>query len=226
MKRSWLFLQSVLIVLILPILACGPNISQVTPTPTKTPKKVQTLAPLATVTATVPVIILPTDTPTPTNTPTPTETPIPTDTPTPIPTDTPTPIPTDTPPPPPPTNTPVPPPPPTSPPAPPPPPPPAPDSKPNVVVELRDGDTYDAGEKIKIKFIVTDPDGVWSFTWGIFTQNLTPLIGGEKICHNAPECSLEEEVYAPPIPGTYIVGADAVDSKGEGGRGISGVNIR
>jgi hypothetical protein len=90
---------------------------------------------------------------------------------------------------------------------------------------LPDGNTFDRNEEFKVKFIVRDPDGVWSFTWGIFTQNQTSLMGGEKICHNAPECQHEVEVESP-LQGTFIVGADAVDSKGQTGRGIGEIYIR
>jgi hypothetical protein len=94
-----------------------------------------------------------------------------------------------------------------------------------VIVELPDGNTFDKGDEFEIKFIVRDPDGVWSFTWGIFTHNQTSLMGGEEICHNARECSHEVEVEAPPFSGTFIVGADAVDSKGETSRGIAEIYI-
>jgi hypothetical protein len=131
------------------------------------------------------------------------------------------------PPPPPPTNTPIPPPtapPPTAPPAAPPPGPAK--AKTDIVIELPEGNTYDAGDKFKIVFIVKNPDGVWSFTWGIFLQNLTPLIGGEKVCHNAPECTHVEEVVAPPLTGSYIVGADVAKSNGEIERGIGEIYVR
>jgi hypothetical protein len=160
------------------------------------------------------------------------------DTPTPVPTDTPaaesptdTPVieaaPTDTPLPP--TNTPAPPPPPppTNTPAPPPPPPPTPvpvNQGPQVDVQLSDGNSYDVGEKVKIKIVVRDPDGVSSFTWGIFTQNQVPLKGGDKNCNGATECSthIEEGI---PIPGTFIIGADAVDTKGNTNRGLGEIYV-
>jgi hypothetical protein len=94
-----------------------------------------------------------------------------------------------------------------------------------VIVELPDGNTHDLGDTFEVKFIVRDPDGVWSFTWGFFTQNQTSLKGGEKICHNAPECEEEVEIESP-LRGTFIVGADAVDSKGEVARGIGEIYIR
>ena len=221
MKYSWFKLHVILMALIVPILACGPGISQITPTPTKTPRRVRTVVSLPTVTPTLVSSptpeILPTDTPTPASTPI--DTPIPeqaTDTPTPEPvppTDTPLP-----PPPPPPTNTP--PPPPTSPPAPPPA-----DSKPEVFVELPDGDVFSAGEEVRIVFIVRDPDGVDRFTWGIFLQNLTPLIGGDKVCGGATECKVEVKENAPSLTGTYIVGADAVDVNGNTARGTSAIYV-
>ena len=205
-----------------PVLACGPGISQVTPTPTKTPRRART------------VVSLPTVTPTPLSTPTPEIPPTDTPMPTPVPTDTPIPVPptdTSTPEPPTPTNTPLPPPPPTNTPVPaqptsPPPPPtsPPPSSKPEVIVELPEGDVFNTGEEVKIIFIVRDPDGVDNFTWGIFLQNLTPLVGGDKSCGGATECRVEVEEKAP-ISGTYIVGADAVDVHGNTARGTSAIYV-
>lgn len=219
MKYSSFKLHIALIALIVPVLACGPSLGQVTPTPTKTPIRERTVVSLPTVTLT------PTSTPTPLPTDTPTVTPIPTDTPTPIPpTETPTPVPptnTPVPPPPPPTDTPLPP---TNTPPPPPPPQP-PSSAPEVVVELPDGDVFDAGDEVKIIFIVRDPDGVDKFTWGIFLQNLTPLVGGDKFCGGATECKIEVEENAPPLTGTYIVGADAVDVHGNAARGTSAIYV-
>ncbi len=74
-------------------------------------------------------------------------------------------------------------------------------------------------------FIVRDPDGVSAFTWGIFTQNETPLMGGDKKCNGAVECREEKKVDAP-VPGTYIIGADAVDVKGNASRGIGEIYVR
>ena len=206
----------------LPLLACGPlTASQITPTPTKTPRKERNLVTLPTVTNT------PESTPTLPPTDTPVPTPIPTDTPTPLPTDTPTPDPT-------PTNPPPPPPPPTSPPAEapppdtpaePPPPPPVDESKPEVIVQLPGGSSFSPGDEVKIIFIVRDPDGVNRFTWGIFLQNLSPLVGGDKVCNGAPECQIEVKEEAPPLKGTYIVGADAVDVLGNTSRGISEIYV-
>jgi hypothetical protein len=230
MRRSLLLWPYIFITLIVPILACGPAASQqFTPTPTKTPRRVKILpqAPIATTTA----VLLPTTASTsealPVDTPTPlppTETPVPelppTDTPAPE-----LPPPTDTPPPPPPTNTP-PPPPPTNTPAPPPPTQPPANEGPQVTIELPDGNTYDAGEDITIIFVVRDPDGVGSFKWGIFMQNQSPLIGGDKECGGATECRHEVEEEVPPIPGTYLVGADAVDTKGKTVRQVGEIYVR
>ncbi|MCB9079757.1 MAG: hypothetical protein H6631_19300 [Anaerolineaceae bacterium] len=226
MKVRWILGQTILFIIILPMLACGSIAADVTPTPTKTPRRIQTVPPLET-TAPVMDIVLPTptDTPLPTDTPTPTETP----TETPIPTETPTPVP--------PTNTPVPaapppppptatsPPEPTEPPAPPTEPPPPPSSKPDIIVELPDGNTHDVGDDFKVVFIIRDPDGVAEMTWGIFTQNQTALLGGDVNCGNAVECRHEEEVSAP-YRDTFIVGADAVDSTGQTNRGIGEIYIR
>ena len=75
-------------------------------------------------------------------------------------------------------------------------------------------------------FVVIDPDGVSEISWGVFTQNQTPLVGGDVNCRNATECRHKEKLEAPPFSGTFIVGADAVDSKGENNRGIGEIYIR
>ena len=222
MRRFLLLLPALLLVLT-PSLACGlGRVSQVTPTPTKTPKRVLALDRIPTATPTPTV----TDTPTPLP-PTDTPTPLPTDTPTPLPpTDTPTPLPTDTPippPPPPPTDTP-PPPPPADTPAPPPPTQPPP-SETTVSVELPDGQEFGTDDEVKLVFVVRNPNGVKEFTWGIFTQNLTSLKGGNHNCSGATECRLEIEENAPPIPGTYIVGADAIGADGKMVRGIGEIYV-
>ncbi|MFN8454683.1 MAG: hypothetical protein U0401_08455 [Anaerolineae bacterium] len=222
MKRSLFLLSGALMLIFAPILACGPSAaSRVTPTPTKTPKRVLALEQTPTSVAT--------PTPAPTSTPVPTDTPTlpppPTDTPLP-PTDTPTPVPTDTPvppPPPPPTFTPAPPPPPTQPPAPQPTQPPP--SALQVIIELPDGKEFSAGDKVKINFIVTDPNGVSKFEWGIFTQNQTPLKNGKKDCGGATECREEIKENAPSLSGTYIIGADAVSSNGATKRGIGEIYV-
>ena len=225
MRHAWLLLQSVLIILSVPVLACGALSRQVTPTPTKTPK-IKTLVPIAT--AALPAIDdLATNTPIPDILPTATPVPVPpTDTPTPEPppTDTPTPEPppTNTPLPPPPTNTPLPPPP-TNTPAPPPPPPPPANAETQVFVELPEGSRYSPGDRVKIVVIVRDPDGIANFAWGIFSLNDTPFpVGGDRNCGGATECRIDEDVTAPPLPDTYKVGVDVIDSKGASTRGFFG----
>ena len=218
MRQSLFLLHSALLMLVAPILACGPIAAQITPTPTKTPKRIQVLEQLPTHTPTP--ALLPTNTPVPEVIEAP-----PADTPTPEPlppTDTPTPEPlppTDTPLPPPPTNTPLPPPP-TDTPAPPTdtPPPPTPANRgPDVVVQLPNGDTYSSGSEIRIIIIVTDPDGVKSFTWGIFAENRSPLpVGGTENCGNRTECRIEQNFAAPPFQGQFAVGVEAVDVLGQG----------
>lgn len=224
MKRSLLLLPGVLMIVFAPILACGPSAaSRVTPTPTKTPKRVLALQQTPTSAATSTPVPVPTDTPTP----------VPTDTPVPLPTDTPVPVPTDTPVPPP-TNTPVPPPPappptdtpvpaPTQPPAPAPTQPPA--SALQVIIEFPDGQEFGTDDKVSINFIVRDPGGVSKFEWGIFTQNQTSLKGGKKECGGATECREEIRESAPPIPGTFIVGADAIATNGATKRGLGEIYI-
>ena len=231
MKRS-ILLRAVLICLVL-LLACGRGSAlRITPTPTKTPRLIRTVEPISTGSLTSPLapastspVMLPTPVPVE-EVPTAAPQVVPTDTPLPEPTATETPVPpTDTPapPPPPPTN---PPPPPTNTPAPPPPTQPPANTGPQVIVELPDGNTHSEGDNFRLIIIVRDPDGVKSFTWGIFTQNQTPLIGGDRDCGNATECRIEEELEAPPISGTYLAGADAVDSKGATTRGVGEIYVQ
>lgn len=223
MKKFWLFV----VIMMLPVLACGPSLSaQITPTPTKTPKRIRTVAPLETPTPVV--IVLPTDTPVPTATFTPT--PIPTETPTPPPT------PTETPTPPPPTRPPAPP---TQPPTPVPTQPPAqptqpaatvqpttpPSSGPTVVISLPDGDTYNQNDKVNFTITVSDPDGVATFTWGVFTENQSPVgLGDDKNCGNGNECSLSGNFKAK-LTGRFIFGVDAIDTKGNKTRTIQGMYV-
>jgi hypothetical protein len=75
-------------------------------------------------------------------------------------------------------------------------------------------------------FVVRDPSGVKEFTWGIFTQNQTSLKGGKHECGGATECRLEVKENAPPIKGTYIVGADALNVNGKITRGIGEIYVR
>jgi hypothetical protein len=94
-----------------------------------------------------------------------------------------------------------------------------------VIVELPDGNEFSTDDEVKINFIVTDPNGVSKFEWGIFTQNQTPLKNGKKDCGGATDCRVEVRENAPPLPGTYIVGADAVSSNGATKRGIGEIYI-
>lgn len=216
MKRN-LHLWGAFLLIILPALACGPSVAEVTPTPTKTPRLIRTVEPLGPAateiivpTNTFTPEIFPTDTPAPTDTPTPEPLP-PTDTPTPEP-----PPPTDTPappPPPPPTDTPVPPPPPADTPAAPAPTQPPASTGPQIVIELPDGDRFGVGDDVRVIITVRDPDGVANFEWGIFTENNVSVKGGERGCGNATECRIEEEFEAV-LAGTFQVGVEAVDTKG------------
>ena len=218
MKRIF-FLWGLVVLLVVPALACGSTVSQITPTPTKTPRLIRTLAPISTAAPTD--ISLPTNTPVaevpPTDTPTPEPAPTDTATPEPVP-------PTDTPvPPPPPTDTPPPPPPPTNTPAPPPtntPAPPQPtqtpaNAGPQVVIELPNGDDYGLGDEIIVIITVTDSDGVDEFNWGVFTENNVAIKGGDKDCGGATECRIEEEFDAA-LAGAFQVGVEAKDNKGQG----------
>ena len=90
---------------------------------------------------------------------------------------------------------------------------------------MPDGNEYDIGDEIKVIFVVRDPDGVKNFSWGFFTQNQTSLKGGKHECGGSTECRLEVEEDAPPIEGTFIVGADAIDNKGEVNRGIGEIYV-
>ncbi len=213
MRHYVVLLQALLLLIGVPTLACGPAAMQVTPTPTKTPKIIQ--LPAESPTPTAAVVDLPTFTPAPEIPPTDTPLP-PTDTPVPEPpTDTPPPPPTDTPPPPPPpppTDTPVPLPPTDTPPPPPPTTPPS--SGPAIVIDLPDGDTFNTGDEVRVRIIVSDPEGVSTFTWGVFTENGTPVIGGDRGCGNSTQCEIEEEFEAQ-LPGAFRVGVEALDRNGQ-----------
>ncbi len=232
-KNSWFLIHIMLLLFMLPALACGPSLgSQVTPTPTKTPKIVRTLEPLPSPTPLVIEVELPTNSPAvPVDTPTPVP---PADTPTPElpPTDTPTPEPppTDTPPPPPPaTNTPVPPPPPpTNTPGPPPPtspPPPPPSTGPAVLIDIPTGDEYALNQEVRFNITVTDPDGIRSFTWGVFAQNGSPVgLGGERGCGGALQCDLSDK-FDTKLVGIFFLGVDAVDNQGNTTREIKQIYV-
>lgn len=225
MRNFTLLRRAAIGILVLAVLACGPIARlQVTPTPTKTPKFVQRVAELVTAIPTPTVVIVrqPTATETPTPAPpTPTSAPEEFLPPTEPPTPEPSPLPTNTPAPPPPappTNTPAPPPPAEPPtPAPPPPtsPPPAPASSgPTVIIDLPDGDTYGVGDTVKLNITVTDPNGVSDFEWGIFTENKTAVLGGDKGCGNAVECKISEEFEAE-LPGAFQIGVEAKNAQGQ-----------
>ena len=241
MRKERFIWRFVFGIVVLTMLACGPIASRdITPTPTKTPKRLQNLATLTPTTTVVipatavPVEELPPDTSVTADTPVTTDpsapvtdpatdTPVPEavteDTPTSEPepaTDTPEPAaaPTNTPvPPPPPTNTPVPPPPaPTNTPAPPPPPA---NTGPTVIIELPNGDTYAIGEEVRLIITVRDSDGVNSFSWGVFTENQVGVAGGNQDCGNATECRIEE-TFTAALPGAFQIGVEAKDATGIG----------
>ncbi|GEM_PF-2452010 len=230
MKRKKLL--CIFVILIIPILACSSGNSQITPTPTKTPKPlkpIQVVLPTFTVTPLALPVTEPTAAPThmantplpeslPTNVPLASDTPIPAPLP---PTDTPSPPPTDTPLPKPPTKTPLPPPPPTATPIPLPPtatplplPSPTPASQgPEVTIELPDGDTYKVGDQVTIIITARDPDGVNNFKWGVFNQGNQSLVGGDKNCNRATECSTKEKFKAA-LKGQFEIGVEAKDGNG------------
>jgi hypothetical protein len=56
--------------------------------------------------------------------------------------------------------------------------------------------------------------------WGVFTQNNTGLVGDTVDCSDKTECRVEQSFTAPDISGTFIVGADASDTKGMINRGV------
>ena len=73
---------------------------------------------------------------------------------------------------------------------------------------------------MKIIFVVRDPDGVNSFTWGVFAQNGSPLgLGGEHNCGGATECGTNEK-FETKLTGQFFVGVDTVDTKGNKTREI------
>jgi hypothetical protein len=96
-----------------------------------------------------------------------------------------------------------------------------------VIIELPKGNTFDRNDQVKVVIIVRDPDGVTSFTWGVAAQNQALLpVGGDKACNGAAECRTEEEFDASVPSGTYIIGADAVDTKGATTRGVGEIYVR
>jgi hypothetical protein len=95
-----------------------------------------------------------------------------------------------------------------------------------VVVEFPDGNEVDAGDDIKIVFVVRDPNGVKEFSWGIFTQNKTPLKDGKKDCGGATECRQEIKEEVPPIKGALIAGVEAKSVNGQGKIGIGEFYVR
>ncbi len=103
--------------------------------------------------------------------------------------------------------------------------PPQPSSDLEVIITLPNGNSYPKSGQVKVIYTIRDTDGVTSFTWALFTQNLTPLIGGEVLCHNAPECIHEETINLPSITGTYIIGGEAVDSTGQIEREIAEIYV-
>ena len=67
---------------------------------------------------------------------------------------------------------------------------------------------------MEFRIVVSDPDGVSSFTWGLFAQNASPLgLGGEKNCGNSGQCDASGEFEAQ-LTGQFFLGVDAADSKG------------
>jgi hypothetical protein len=80
---------------------------------------------------------------------------------------------------------------------------------------LPDGDTYGVGDEVKLIITVRDSDGVGKFSWGVFTENKTGLLGDEEDCHSAPECRIEEE-FETQLPGAFQIGVEAKDTKGQG----------
>ncbi len=94
-----------------------------------------------------------------------------------------------------------------------------------MIVEFLNGTNFGPGDEIRIRFIVRDADGVGEVSWGVFTQNRTPLIGGEHNCNGTVDCSFEINEDAPPITGTFLVGADALDTKGNTTRGVGEVYV-
>jgi len=105
------------------------------------------------------------------------------------------------------------------------PPPPPPSSGPVVVISLPDGDTYKTGDKVKFDITVSDPDGVKSFTWGVFTQNQSPVgLGGDKGCGNATQCTLSDKFEAK-LPGIFFLGVDALDTAGNTVREVKQIYV-
>ncbi len=231
-RHKW-FYQITLTVMLAPLLACGSNlISQVTPTPTKTPTPLQVLTATPTSTPIIIEVQLPTATPVPVagedttinpaiaedpasqdviaEEPTPTETPTPEPpTPTPVP---PTPTNTFIPP----TFTPVPPPtatftplPPTNTPQPTSPP------GPQIIVSLPEGDIYSVGDTIEFEVTVRDPNGVDRFSWGVIRARVEPMgVGGDRRCNGSTECRMDGDFPAM-LKGEFELGVEAISTSGQ-----------
>ena len=82
-----------------------------------------------------------------------------------------------------------------------------------MVIELPGGDKYGIEDEVKVIIRVSDSDGVKEFEWGVFTQNNVAVKGGDRGCGNSAECGVEEEFEAI-LEGTFQIGVEAVDSKG------------
>jgi hypothetical protein len=81
------------------------------------------------------------------------------------------------------------------------------------VIDLPSGDRFSIGDEVRVRITVSDPDGVSTFDWGVFTENRTSVQGGERNCGNATHCELEEEFEAQ-LPGAFQIGVEAKDATG------------
>ncbi len=80
---------------------------------------------------------------------------------------------------------------------------------------MPNGDTYGVGDEVELIITVRDADGVGTFSWGVFTENKTGLTGDDVECNNATECRIEEK-FNTQLPGSFQIGVEAIDAKGEG----------
>ena len=99
------------------------------------------------------------------------------------------------------------------------------ESKPVVVIDLPRGDIYKLEGEVRVNITVSDPDGVSSYSWGVFAQNGSPLgLGGNVGCGNSGQCNSSEEFEAK-LTGQFFIGVDALDAKGNTVREVKQIYV-
>jgi hypothetical protein len=94
-----------------------------------------------------------------------------------------------------------------------------------VLIDIPSGDEYGLGDNVEFNITVSDPDGVASFTWGVFAQNGSPVgLGGDRNCGGSNQCTLSDK-FETKLTGIFFLGVDAVDSKGNTIREIKQIYV-